>query len=222
MIARALLIGLLPFLLHPSAGIAAAVPRVSGGTDVRPTVVWPSRRAIRAAVREPGPENRNRVRIRETALDKTFENAETGVKIQYPSSWQRFDQRELNPPLTLIVMFLSREQHPEGLRQNINLVLEDLTETLTLSQYTKLGIAIEKEFFNRYTLRSSDDVLIAGAYRAHRVIFNASLNGGDMTFEQIWLLRGKTAHVWTFADSADVFEQHVKTFERMMDTLTMR
>lgn len=177
---------------------------------------------IRAAVRAPGPVNSSRITINETSLDKTFDNAEANVKIQYPSTWQRLDERELNPPLTLIVMFLSREQHPQGLHQNINLVLEDLTEPLTLSEYTKLGIAIEREFFDEYTMLSSDDILVAGTYRAHRVVFTASPNGQEMTFEQIWLLRGQKAHVWTFADSADVFDQHVKTFERMMDTLTVQ
>ena len=163
-----------------------------------------------------------RVRLRETALDTTFDSDETGVKIQYPSSWQRLDLMQRTEPLTLIAMFLSHEEHPIGVRQNINLVVEDLPSALTLAEYTDLGIAMEREFFEHYALLRSDDVLLAGAYRAHKVLFTASPGGGAMTFEQIWLLRDKQAHVWTFADSADMFDEHVKTFERMMDTLTVQ
>jgi hypothetical protein len=43
-----------------------------------------------------------------------------------------------------------------------------------------------------------------------------------MTFEQIWMLRGNTAHVWTFADSTSTFSKNVRTFYRMLDTLTVR
>ncbi len=63
---------------------------------------------------------------------------------------------------------------------------------------------------------------LAGTYRAHRVLFTAQLIGGDMTFEQVWLIRGKTAHVWTFADTAADFQKHVGTFERMLDTLVVQ
>ena len=176
---------------------------------------------MRAAARNQ-PGNPDRVRMREISLDRTFVSDETGVKIQYPSSWQRLDLMQETPPLTLVTMFLSNEEHPTGVRQNINLVVEDLPSALSLPEYTDLGIAMEKEFFDHYAVLKSEDVLLAGAYHAHRVFFTASLNGGDMTFEQIWLLKDKKALVWTFADSADVFGQHVTTFERMMDTMTVR
>lgn len=119
-------------------------------------------------------------------------------------------------------MFLSREQRPAGIRQNVNLVVEDLQSELTLAQYTELGIRMEREYFDRYALLRSEDMLLAGVYRAHRVLFTASLDVGDMTFQQVWMLRGKQAYVWTFADSAEAFDDHVTTFEKMMDTVTVQ
>lgn len=198
-------------------GNSAAVPTISNGT-----VVMPSRRAIRAGARAPAAANNTRLTIREVPLDKTFESPENGVKIQYPSSWQRFDLMEKNPPLTLIVMLLAKTRNGDGIRQNINLVTEDLPSPMSLADYTELGLAVERDFFEDYTLLKSEDTLIAGTYRAHRVYFTTKLPGGNMTFQQVWMLRGNKAHVWTFADASSVFDEHLGTFQRMLDTLTVR
>lgn len=181
----------------------------------------PSRRLVREALRETNARTPAMLTIHEVSLDRTFQSADFPMKFQYPSAWERDDVLETTPPLTLVVMFLSSEQRPAGIRQNINLVVEDLPSSMTLGQYTELGIKMEQEFFEHYALQKSEDVLIAGAYSAHRVVFTASLSGGDMTFEQVWVLRERTAYVWTFADSAQGFDKHVKTFERMLDTLTL-
>lgn len=222
-----LFLGLVLLLAQPSivdARVWGFVRRTPAPAVVntRAAIVWPTSRAIRAEGRVPNAPNMTRIAINEIPLDATFENAENGVKIQYPSSWQRFDLMERNPPLTLIVMLLSKKQNGEGIRQNINLVVEDLPSPMTLAEYTELGLAVEREFFEDYTLLKSEDVLIAGAYRAHRVLFTTKLSGGSMTFQQVWLLRGNKAHVWTFADTSSAFEEHVKTFERMLDTVTVR
>lgn len=211
-------------LLLPSLASARTLTIGNFATPAQRTVTErPSRRSIRAAVRQaPDLRNPRMISITEVPLDATYAAVDLGVKIQYPSRWTRDDLRQVTPPLTLAVMFLSRERAPAGIRQNINLVVEELPAAMTLKEYTDRGIAVERDYFEHYALLRSEDVTIAGIYRAHRVIFTATLPGGDMTFEQIWMLRGTTAHVWTFADAAGVFNEHVKTFERMMDTLTVQ
>lgn len=185
-------------------------------------VLRPSRRSIMTAARQPVARNPAMISVRDIRLDRTFSSAEFGTKMQYPSSWERFDLFQRTFPLTLVTMFLSQEQRPSGIRQNINLIVEDLPSEMTLAEYTDLGIRMERDYFERYALLLSEDILLAGAYRAHRVLFTASLDGGNMTFQQIWMISGRRAYVWTFADSAEAFDDHVMTFERMMDTITVQ
>lgn len=218
-------IGLLFLLLLPS--FAAAKENVSlsvaGRSPTSQALTRPSRRQIRSQILELNPRNTSqRSTISEVTLDSTFANADFGIKIQYPSLWQRLDLMEYTPPLTLVSMFLADTKSIADIRQNINLVVEDLPEgTLSLAEYSELGVAMTRKYLDRFVLVSRNDIIVAGAYRAHRVIFTASASG-DMMFEQIWMLRGRTAHVWTFADSATTFEKNVKTFERMMDTITVQ
>ncbi len=219
------MIGLLVVLVQPCIAAAAHVPDTQGmdAENGSEHIEWPSRRALRAAAYNPNPFRPGMITLKDVPLDRTFTDTEYGVKLQYPSSWEVIDARQETPPLTLVVMFLSPEEEEQrGIRQNANLVVEELASELSLPEYTNLGIAMEREFFENYTLVTSENILLAGAYRAHRVVFTAALSGGEMTFEQIWLLRSKTAHVWTFADSAGTFDEHVVTFRKMMDTLTVR
>ncbi len=200
----------------------AASARLPGDLGIGREHARRSARTIRAEVHESDTfRNPFQPTVRGVALDRTFTSRQYGLKMQYPSAWERQDLMQSTPPLTLVVMFLAREER-ENVRQNVNLVAEELASTMSLAEYTELGIAMEREFFDRYALLRSEDMRIAGVYPGHRVVFTASLNGGDMTFEQVWVLRGRTALVWTFADAADTFEENVKTFERMLDTLTLQ
>ena len=214
-------LGLLLLLAQPSLAAARTFHNLHPSPQPERHTERPSRRSLRAHVRESSALNLQNRSTNDVSLDRTFSDAGGSVKIQYPSSWERQDLNEHTPPLTLTVMFLSRDDRSDGVRQNVNLVVEDLESAMTLPQYTELGIKMEREYFGTIDLLTSDDILVAGTYRSHRIIFTAELSGGTMKFEQIWMLRDKKAHVWTFADTEDLFDAHVKTFERMMDTLVV-
>jgi hypothetical protein len=221
---RALLsTGLIALLLAPMSSLAASpLPQWNSNTN---SFMRPSRRTIRENIREMGDiRNPNMLSINEVSLDKTFSSRDYGVKVQYPSAWDFQENPESSSTLQMVAMFLSplTSSSSSGIRQNVNLVVETLPSAMNLAQYTELGISTEKQYFNNYQLLASEDTKLAGFYRAHRVRFTASLSGGDMTFEQIWMLRGNTAHVWTFADSTSTFSKNVRTFYRMLDTLTVR
>ena len=202
--------------------LSFACPVFAGARVMEDAVVRPTSRSIRTAARRGTVRSLRMIAISEVSLDRTFDDEHSGVKVQYPSSWERHDLFQTTPPLTLVTMFLSPDERPAGIRQNVNLVIEELPTDMSLSEYTEQGIRAEREYFDRYTLLESEDILLAGTYRAHRVLFAATSDIGEMAFEQIWMLRGKQAFVWTFADSAEGFDDHRATFERMMDTLTMR
>ncbi len=124
--------------------------------------------------------------------------------------------------LTLHVMFLSPTTNAQDVRENINLVTEDLVDkTMTLNAYTEMGIEKEQSYLENMKIIRSDRTVVTG-FAAQKVIYTATATSIPMKFEQVWFLENGTAHVWTFADSADMFEQHVGLFEHMLDTLTVK
>ena len=182
----------------------------------------PSARTVREHARNTDNRARHPSIIRSVALDGTYANPEFGVQIAYPSLWQQNDLLQRTPPLTLVVMFLSPMGNDGGLRENVNLVTEDLPGDMTLDDYTGLGLKNEQDLFPGFSLLAEGAVSVAGLNRGHMIRFSAPLKDRTMTFEQIWTVVGRRAYVWTFADDAQTFAQNLATFERMMGTLIMR
>ena len=212
------IVTLLSLALPSSAWASGAL--LDGGPR-RIVTERPSRRLVRQQARAPLQRNPALLTITELPLDASYENRDFGLALRYPSAWLHQDVMERSPPLTLVMMFLSGLSE-SGIRQNVNLVIEDLPHELSLDEYTELGIETERELFEEFVVVDSVDIPFLGSERAHRIIFTAPSNGRAMAFAQLWIIRGKRAFVWTFADAAETFTKNYPTFERMMDTLTMR
>lgn len=177
----------------------------------------PSRRFLRTTARMPVTDVVNKPTIQYIPLDGAFQNAVYGVSVSYPKSWEVQSVPQSTPPLTLVAAFLS-PRAGGAVRQNVNLVIEDLPEVMTLDDYSKQGIEIEKNMLGQFTLLSSENISFFGVERAQRVTFTATSGGNNLKFQQIWFIRGRRAYVWTFADRSDTFGQNLPTFERMMDS----
>lgn len=181
----------------------------------------PSRRSIRANVRETWVSDHSRYpSVIDTELSAAYTNAEFGVSIRYPGAWELIDSNEREQNLTLVMMVLAPHQPSDAdVRENVNLVVETLpSKTLTLEEYTKLGLAQEQQFFESFTLTESRRVL-AGRFSAQQVSFDAIIQAQSLRYRQVWFLRDGQAYVWTFADHPATFGKHVAVFERMMDSM---
>ncbi len=210
---RILLSSLLAVLLLTPVSMFAAEKR---GTDL--VRVSPRTAQQRARAPRRTPERPTMMAVR---LTRVFHSDGYRFSMRYPDKWEVNGSPENEPPLTMVVMFLSPETRPGDIRENVNLVAEDLPTALTLEEYTRLGITTEQQFFNDYHLLSSQNTRLAGAWPAHRVVFAASHNSIPMMFTQIWTVRGREAFVWTFADIAETFPKNVQVFERMLESITM-
>jgi hypothetical protein len=206
----------LTLTLIPAATEAASPARSTG----RPVLLRQSRRTLLQDTRE---DLRKKTLERKTAavkLSRTYESTELGVSIRYPKDWvaQQIMEREDN--LLLAVMFLSPVTQ-QGLRRNANLVYEDLASNLSLEDYTRLAIRNEEEVLEGFNLIESARTTVAGN-PAQRVLFSASNGALKMRFEQVWFIRNNRAHVWTYADASETFDDSVGIFERMLDSLIVQ
>ena len=203
----------------------AAARIVSPAETRRADIVKQSRRTLRQTMRDWNAERLTRATERQTPLVPLagmFDSIEAGVSIRYPAQWERQNIWEEENALTLAVMFLSPKQATGSLiRQNINLVLEDVPAQMTLQEYTAEGLRHESELLPEFQLISSERSVVAG-HPGQRVRFTARTDSGTMGFEQVWVLRNSKAYIWTFADDALTFNANMATFEAMLATLIIR
>lgn len=204
------------FSLTLMAPLASA--RVLPEKDMQ--VFMQSRRTLRSNARQSALLQTRRRLAAAIPLQNHFYSPEAGTSIRYPSTWQAQNLIQHEGNLTLIVMFLSPGELGH-IRENANLVLEDLTDqNTTLDEYTRLGLEKEAEIFENFTLLSNERTVIAGQ-TAQQVSFRATANGLDMTFRQVWFFRRGQVHVWTFADETSRFASHIGTFEAMLESLVV-
>jgi hypothetical protein len=180
----------------------------------------PTARFVRYSGRNPVTALRQKNTIVNTPLDAEYRNQALGVQVNYPSSWEIQDTPQDEHPLTLVVAFLSPSQG--GVRQNVNLVIEELEKEMTLSEYTAQGLDVEKKILGDFQLIDTQNISYLGMERATLVRFSAVSDGRPMHFEQIWFLRGRKVYVWTYADKKESFRSGLQIFERMMDSFTVQ
>ena len=219
-------IGLVVSIVLPSFASAASVPHVN--REIKPTVVTSVKTLPRLSPRALQQQAQAAANARalartksESPLTGTYGNADYHLNIQYPNTWQMQELKQKEENLTLLVMFLSPLAPGDTIRENINLVIEDISKNpLTLDDYTTSGLEKERKFFDSFKIIESINTTLA-ALPAHSVTYTASLKGQTLEFRQVWVLRGKEAHVWTFADTPANFDKDVSVFMRMLGTLTM-
>ncbi len=198
--------------------LPAAQARVLPEKDMK--VFMQSRRTLRSRTRAAAEAQTRKRLAALVPLPNVFTDSDTGISIRYPAGWEKQELKQYEENLMLVVMFLSPDAQ-NGLRENINLVLEDMPDQdMTLDQYTALGLQKEEEIFDDFRLLSNVRTLLAGK-TAQEVSFSASTNGFDMTFRQLWFFHKGKVHVWTFADESSGFAAHVPTFEAMMESLVI-
>lgn len=203
-----------PIALANTATLPPAVPR--------PVLQHVSRRTLRNQVQAQYDARAKKREEGQVALTNAYANDAYAIAIRYPDGWDKQELNQKEDTLTLLVLFLSPLAKGDAVRENVNVVVEDISKTpLSLQQYTDLGVAKERQFFEAFSLEDSADVTVAGR-EAHQVTYTATLKGQTLRFRQVWLLQDGNAFVWTFADTPENFSLHLPVFERMLGTLMMK
>ncbi len=161
---------------------------------------------------------RRAVRAGSTVLENLVRLDEFGVSFRFPKGWVGDTTAQKEGTVTLAAMVLG-PVGPTGARPNMNIVFEDLTKApLTLNQYTEEALRKEREFFSEMTITSRDRRTVAG-YSADVVRFDAVFAGVALRYEQVWFLRGNQMIVWTFTDQQSTFDDNLKIFHAVLDSL---
>lgn len=209
-----LLTGTLSLVLLFPTFVEARTKNVGSPRATRRSIVESVKRT--GMYRESNAEQLNA----EVPLSNTYVRSDLNLRIAYPTGWelQSPDQTEGN--LMLAAAFLSPVSSAYGgFRQNVNLVIEDLPEPMSLSTYSEEGISKLGTLLQNVVLHRKSTTTLSSGAPAMDVVYSATVEGNRIRFEQIWYVIGNKAHVWTFADHPDVFEVHSRTFRRMISTL---
>ncbi|MBI3331774.1 DcrB-related protein [Candidatus Peregrinibacteria bacterium] len=119
------------------------------------------------------------------------------------------------------VYFLSvPEGEDDKLRENINVIREELSTDKSLDDYTEDAINQIKDLEN-YTLVGSQDITIDGL-PGKTVVYTALVQNTPLEFQQAWTVKDGTAYLLTLATVHETFPEHAVLFVRMVNSMDLK
>jgi hypothetical protein len=137
----------------------------------------------------------------------TYQNSSYGIKIQYPSDWNKEQPNNANTAVTFV----------SPANSVVNIWISDLLPQTTLANDTTAVINLLKKSLPGFSLTSTESTSAAGS-PAKRIIFIAKLAKSDTQGMQIIGIKGKKEYAITFTASKDQYPKDLPIIQKMIDS----
>lgn len=138
----------------------------------------------------------------------TYENFDYGVKIEYPSDWDKKETEDL------IIAFVSPKTDSDNFQENLGLTMNDLAgQGLTLQKYNEKAIGQLKQTFPDIKIIESSSTVLSNN-PAYKVVFTAS----NLKLMQAWTIKNDIAYIWSYAATENTFSDYLNTIQKMLDS----
>lgn len=139
---------------------------------------------------------------------EVYRNSQYALSIQFPADWTK----EENVPGAVIKFFAPLQDAADVFSENLNIIVEDLGEHLTLDEYSQLSLQ-ELQKVRGVDVRLSNTTL--AGLPAQEAIFTMDLQGSSMDFRQIWTVKDKRAYILTFTSETGTYADYAGIFTQM-------
>lgn len=137
-----------------------------------------------------------------------------GIEIGYPKTWSVQEEGRG-------VYFISpKTDSADTIRENINVLVEDLTDKIDLAEYTTSALS-QVAALDNYALQN-DTKSRVGTLPGHMITYQATIEGHTMQFQQAWTVKDDRAYLITLAAAPETFENYRAVFNRMAKSFKVR
>ena len=162
--------------------------------------------------------NNNSVTI--NPIFSTYENLVYGIKIQYPSNWQKmeFDRHYGNNSLP-IAGFSPPSENDSGLLENLVIVVKKLhSQNTSLKQFVDSLVSSYKSSFHNFQLVGLNPLTTPALNSAYKLEYTHSTDMLMLKTMEVWTINGDIAYMISYnADSTD-FSNYLPVIQKMIDS----
>jgi len=139
--------------------------------------------------------------------------------LKYPSDWELNQSGQMG---TSFILFSQLESDADKFRENINLVIQDLTGyNLNLDKYIDVTLGQIKSMISNPKISVNQRVR-SGNGEFHKLVYSGNQGVFNLTFEQyIWVYKNR-AFVLTFTSEQEKFEKFKLEGERILNTFYLK
>ncbi len=173
--------------------------------------------SIFAGVQTATGQNNDTINLKKNVDWKTL--VQTNYSIQYPSNWElnQSEQAGLS-----FILFSSLESEQDKFRENINLLIQDLTgKNMDLTEYTEISEnQIETLVTNSNLIESRRIKKNTDQYQ--RVIYTGDQGVFHLKFEQYYFIFDNKAYVLTLTTEKTKFGDFKETGEKILNSFKLK
>jgi hypothetical protein len=150
----------------------------------------------------------------------TYENPTYGIKIQYPSNWQKmdFDRHYGNNSLP-IAGFIPPSENDSGLLENLVIVVKKLhSQSTSLKQFADSLVSSYKSNLHNFQLIELNPLTTPALNSAYKIEYTHSSDMLMLKTMEVWTISGDTVYMISYnADSGD-FSNYLPVIQKMIDS----
>lgn len=143
----------------------------------------------------------------------TYDNFFYHIRIKYPSVWTKSEEI-----IGTIVAFLSpQESSSDSFRENLNVYIGNLSQSMTLDDYIDLSNNQLKQLITDYSIIDSSATTLAGN-PAHKVIFTGKQGGFNLKWMQVYMIKNNRDYVISYTAEEDKYSYFLGTIQEMINS----
>lgn len=155
----------------------------------------------------------------ETLEFLTYNNAEKGISIQYPSQWEMAEKGSSDP--TVVVTFLSPIAVGPNMKINLRVQVDDAGQPLSLDALSNYVIESHASGFPSGK-KIEEGVRTLAGLPGHFLVYEDTQQDVPVKWLTVWAAKDTKAYLVTFSSTQADYDQLLPTVQKMIDSFQVQ
>jgi hypothetical protein len=157
-----------------------------------------------------------------TASSFTYENPIYGIRIQYPSDWEKLEFIQGRSGFNIIVIFRSPPENTSDAKlENLVIQVGNLpSENVSLAEVVSANINSLKQSLIDFELNESTTITIAGGGNpAHKIVYTEREENNELSkVMQVLMIKSDKIYLITYIAEQRKYDNYLPTIQNMIDS----
>ena len=148
----------------------------------------------------------------------TYQNSTFGIKLQYPSNWEKQENGTRQDTQTDIVTFLSPVINS---RANLDVSIDDISgeKGISLTQYANQNIAdLNQSLPDAKLIASNTNNVVIAGLPAYRMVYTSADGNTILKTMEIGAMKGDKVYILTYEAAMQEYAKYLSVIQRMIDS----
>jgi eukaryotic-like serine/threonine-protein kinase len=148
----------------------------------------------------------------------TYQNSTFGIKLQYPSNWEKQENGTRQDTQTDIVTFLSPVINS---RANLDVSIDDISgeKGISLTQYANQNIAdLNQSLPDAKLIASNTNNVVIAGLPAYRMVYTSADGSTILKTMEIGAMKGDKVYILTYEAAMQEYAKYLPVIQRMIDS----